>query len=110
MADTGVVRVGSNVTEDVRVVSGTEVATFGAVAVVSGVASCWEIFTGTVAGAETSTGTVVTGGSCAVCSLVAGCTLAVSLHLGWATVTLAMRSSRSRGGKGMGRSRGRGEG
>ena len=52
-------------TEDVRVVSGTEVATFGAVAVVSDVASCWEIFTGTVAGAETSTGTVVTGGSCA---------------------------------------------
>ena len=65
MADTGVVRVGSNVTQYVRVVSGTEVATFGAVAVVSGVASCWEIFTGTVAGAETSTGTVVTGGSCA---------------------------------------------
>ena len=65
MADTGVVRVGSNVTEDVRVASGTEVATFGAVAVVSGVASCWEIFTGTVAGAEISTGAVVTGGSCA---------------------------------------------
>lgn len=55
-------------TEDVGVASGTEIATFVAVAVVSGMVSCWEIFTGTVAttdGAEISTGAVVTGGSCA---------------------------------------------
>ena len=68
MADSGVVTVGSDVTGEVGVSSGTEVATFGASAVVSGVVSCWEIFTGTVAatnGAEISTGAVVTGGSCA---------------------------------------------
>ena len=44
---------------------------------------------------------MVTGGSC---------TLVVSLHLDWATVTPPMRRSRSRRKKGMGRSRGRGEG
>ena len=63
-ADSGVVTVGS----EVGVSSGTEVATFGASAVVSDAVSCWEIFTGTVAatnGAEISTGAVVTGGSCA---------------------------------------------
>ena len=67
-AETGVVIAESGVTEEVGAASGTEFTAFGSVAVVSGVVSCMEIFTGTVAatfGAEISTDAVVTGGSCA---------------------------------------------